>query len=276
MALSGHAMILHPLQSKSMTHRHRLPLFPVLEMCRTEMKGHLPQAFTGKGIKKNKPLHLVVSRAAIGSSGGSDSSLQIIKELYSSINKKDLKSLGALLSQDCFVDDFSFPQPFEGKKEALCFFEELITSMGQNTEFVIEHICGGVDQTAVVNWHLEWKKKQVPFTRGCSCYELSKEGEQLVIKKAQVIIESPVKPGGLALTVFKGINLIFDAFPGATERFLNSPYAIFQILLNIYKIVLGPMIRPVVSWYLRLMRLTAAFLSLTFKVVQLAVKNFNK
>lgn len=39
-------------------------------------------------------------------------------------------------------------------QEALHFLEQLTACMGQNTEFSIDHICEGVDQTAVVNWHL--------------------------------------------------------------------------------------------------------------------------
>nr|GMC98072.1 uncharacterized protein LOC109147681 isoform X2 [Ipomoea batatas] len=258
MALSGHAI--QPTFRPKARGSHCPPLSPPLKPCR------LPaQAFKRRGTIKNVPLRPPVVTSAMSSFGtgnvGSDSSLQTIKAFYSSINTKDLKSLKALLSEDCFFDDFSFPAPFQGKK---------------NMEFSIDHICEGVDQTAVVNWHLEWKKKQVPFTRGCSYYELSREGERLVIKKAQVIIESPVKPGGLALTMFKAITSVFDAFPDATERFLRSPYVMFQLLLNIYKTVLGPMLSPVVSWYIKLMKLTATFLNLAFKVVQFIVKIFSK
>ncbi|XP_019150852.1 PREDICTED: uncharacterized protein LOC109147681 isoform X1 [Ipomoea nil] len=215
MALSGHAIQL-TLRPKA-RGSHRPPLFPPLKPWRPEL-----QAFKRRGMMKNIPLRLVTSAAISSGFGtgnvGSDSSLlQTIKAFYYSINTKDSKSLKVLLSEDCFFDDFSFPAPFQGKKESLYFLEQLTTCMGQNMEFSIDHICEGVDQTAVVNWHLEWKKKQVPFTRGCSYYELSREGERLVIKKAQVIIESPVKPGGLALTMFKAITSLFDAFPDATE-----------------------------------------------------------
>ncbi|XP_019150853.1 PREDICTED: uncharacterized protein LOC109147681 isoform X2 [Ipomoea nil] len=274
MALSGHAIQL-TLRPKA-RGSHRPPLFPPLKPWRPEL-----QAFKRRGMMKNIPLRLVTSAAISSGFGtgnvGSDSSLlQTIKAFYYSINTKDSKSLKVLLSEDCFFDDFSFPAPFQGKKESLYFLEQLTTCMGQNMEFSIDHICEGVDQTAVVNWHLEWKKKQVPFTRGCSYYELSREGERLVIKKAQVIIESPVKPGGLALTMFKAITSLFDAFPDATERFLRSPNVMFQLLLNIYKTVLGPMLSPVVSWYIKLMKLTATFLNLAFKVVQFIVKIFSK
>jgi hypothetical protein len=70
---------------------------------------------------------------------------------------------------------------------------------------------------------VEWKNSQIPFTRGCSFFECSKQEERIIIKystktntlslsiapfshklvflcrKAQIVIESPVKPGGLVL-----------------------------------------------------------------------------
>lgn len=46
------------------------------------------------------------------------------------------------------------PPLHELLQESLRFLEQLTTCMGQNMEFSIDHICEGVDQTAVVNWHL--------------------------------------------------------------------------------------------------------------------------
>ncbi|GER30332.1 hypothetical protein STAS_06272, partial [Striga asiatica] len=83
----------------------------------------------------------------------------------------------------------------------------------------------------------------VPFTRGCSNYSLSVNVDKLVIKyvkglntvfikinilhkticrKAQILIESPIKLGIAALTIFKIVSSLFDAFPAATEV-LNKP-----------------------------------------------------
>lgn len=95
------------------------------------------------------------------------------------------------------------------------FLEQLMTSMGQNVKFSVEQVCEGVNFTAGISWHLgkyhltfpitfmclslqyciiheqcnkfkismaEWKGRKVPFTRGCSFYECSLEGETLLIK----------------------------------------------------------------------------------------------
>lgn len=39
-------------------------------------------------------------------------------------------------------------------QEVIKFLQQLITSMGQHTEFNVGHICEGDDFTTAVNWHL--------------------------------------------------------------------------------------------------------------------------
>ncbi|KAK9983589.1 hypothetical protein SO802_033114 [Lithocarpus litseifolius] len=101
--------------------------------------------------------------------------------------------------------------------EVMQFLEELTESMGENVKFSFGHICEGDEYTAGVKWHLEWKKSQIPFTRGSSFFECSKGGDRIIIKKAQVVIESPIKPGSLVLTLLKTVTSLFDEFPKATE-----------------------------------------------------------
>ncbi|XP_055820413.1 uncharacterized protein LOC129889226 [Solanum dulcamara] len=205
---------------------------------------------------------------------GSLSPSNTIRKLYSSINNKDLNQLAMLISEDCFFDDFSFPQSFQGRKEALNSLEQLTTSMDQNTEFSIDNIYEGVDLTAIVNWHLEWKKKEVPFSRGCSYYELSRDGEKLLIKNAQVITESSMKPKILAL--FNMVTSVFDDFPEIASRILKNHQVAYQVLLNSYKFVVQPIISPILAWYKKLWTLTITFVGFTTKLVQFIIKNFRQ
>ncbi|KAL3833463.1 hypothetical protein ACJIZ3_008199 [Penstemon smallii] len=198
-----------------------------------------------------------------------------IMQFYYAINEKNLKQLGTLIAEDCFFEDYSFPKPFQGKKETLRFLEQLTSSMGQNMQFNVEHICEGNDSTAGVNWHLDWNKIQVPFTRGCSFYSLSTKGDKLVIKKAQVHIESPIKLGALALTIFKMVNSLFDAFPAATEWFLKSPHVIFQLVLKTYRISVQPIITPFFAWYIKLLNYVACLLSFSLKIIYYIAKFLN-
>ncbi|XP_057478828.1 uncharacterized protein LOC130766157 [Actinidia eriantha] len=137
----------------------------------------------------------------------------IIKQCYACINKKDLNQLRGLICDDCFIDDCSFFKPFQGEQEVIDFFAQLTDSMGQNIKFKIGNMCEGDDFTAGVTWRLEWNKKQIPFTRGSSFFECSMEGTKLVIKRAQGVIESPIKPGHSSLILLKMVTSLFDTFP---------------------------------------------------------------
>ncbi|MBA0718734.1 hypothetical protein Golax_006464 [Gossypium laxum] len=177
----------------------------LLELKRTKKQPN------GVAIKKQEQNKLTYNRgvSSVMSSSNSDiesilgqpSAADTIKDFYMCINEKNLKGLEGYISEDCYIEDCSFYNPFNGKREVIHFFYLLMGSMGQNVKFIIEHICEGDSFTAGVNWHLEWKQTQIPFTRGCSFYECSEEGEILVIKKARIIIESPLKPGGVVLVI---------------------------------------------------------------------------
>ncbi|MBA0862583.1 hypothetical protein Goshw_010418 [Gossypium schwendimanii] len=189
-------LALNPLPSQT-SHR--------LELKRTKKQPN------GLAIKKQEQNKLTYNRgvSSVMSSSNSDiesilgqpSAADTIKDFYMCINEKNLKGLEGYISEDCYIEDCSFYNPFNGKREVIHFFYLLMGSMGQNVKFIIEHICEGDSFTAGVNWHLEWKQTQIPFTRGCSFYECSEEGEILVIKKARIIIESPLKPGGVVLVI---------------------------------------------------------------------------
>ncbi|XP_059286124.1 uncharacterized protein LOC132039641 isoform X1 [Lycium ferocissimum] len=210
-----------------------------------------------------------------------------IETFYASINNKDLNQLSLLISEDCFFDDFSFPQSFQGRKEALKFLEQLTTSMGQNTELSIDNIYEGVDLTAIVNWHLEWKRKEVPFTRGCSYYELSRDGEQILIKNAQVITESSMKPKILALFNMVAamklpgskkdmVTSIYDNLPETAARFVNNDQVKYQLLLNTFKVVLQPYISSILAWYKKLWTFIVTFVGLINKLVQSIIKKIRE
>ncbi|XP_048131727.1 uncharacterized protein LOC115746565 isoform X1 [Rhodamnia argentea] len=155
----------------------------------------------GIRIHYHRKLTLVLtSRSDIHPTPRSHSPGERAKQLYECINEKNLKALDEVISKDCCFEDFSFPTPFNGNKEVLLFFAQLTSSMGKNVRFILKNVSED-EETAWVNWHLEWKGNEIPFTRGCSFYECSKDGERLVIRKAQVFVEPPIKPGGIVLVI---------------------------------------------------------------------------
>ncbi|MBA0563908.1 hypothetical protein Golob_008868 [Gossypium lobatum] len=181
-------LALNPLPSQT-SHR--------LELKRTKKQ---PNGVAIKKQEQNKLTHnrgvssvMSSSNSDIESILGQPSAADTIKDFYMCINEKNLKGLEGYISEDCYIEDCSFYNPFNGKREVIHFFYLLMGSMGQNVKFIIEHICEGDCFTAGVNWHLEaeelfsdniaeWKQTQIPFTKGCSFYECSEEGEILVIK----------------------------------------------------------------------------------------------
>ncbi|GAA0158085.1 hypothetical protein LIER_15202 [Lithospermum erythrorhizon] len=195
-----------------------------------------------------------------------------IKQFYAAINEKNLEEIKGLLSDDCIFDDFSFPIAFQGKKETVHFLEYLITTMGENIEFNVERILEGEGHAAAVNWHLEWKKRHVPLTRGSSYFEFSRIEDKFLIKKARVIVEPPIKPGGFGLAHFSIVTSLFDAFPEATEAFLKKPHFIYQILLKAYVMGCKRIVDPLLACYIKFLNFTARFLRFLFKTLHYIVQ----
>ncbi|XAR55085.1 hypothetical protein NMG60_11030468 [Bertholletia excelsa] len=225
------------------------------------------QQLCSKARLSNKPYMRRRLKMITSSTKNSDlspdrlSASETIKQFYTCINDRDLKQLAGLVSKDCSFDDCSFLKPFQGRKEVMEFFGQLLASMGQNVDFKVELVCEGDDYTIGVSWHLEWNKIEIPFTRGCSFFECSMDEAKLVIKRAQVITESPVKPGGSALVLFKILTSLLDAFPKAAEWFLKSPHVLLQWIIKAYDMVLGPFISPFLAWYINIWKFIARLLS---------------
>ncbi|XP_010255231.1 PREDICTED: uncharacterized protein LOC104595980 [Nelumbo nucifera] len=190
-----------------------------------------------------------------------------IEQFYACINNKNKMELGDFISDDCCFEDYSFFNPFRGRKEVIHFLEQLLECTGKNVKFTVESVYEGDQFTVGVMWHLEWKDKFIPFTRGSSFYECSKQGQRLVIKKARVMIESPIKPGMLSLTLLKMVRTLFDEFPKAAEGFLQKPQAIVQLLLKIYIIFLEPFVHPILQCYINVWKIVAQLLSNIFNIL---------
>ncbi|CAB4279963.1 unnamed protein product [Prunus armeniaca] len=217
------------------------------------------------------PVMAAVQRSS-GIYPSSPSPSDTIKKFYKCINEKNLKQLGDYISEDCYIEECSFNTPLQGKKEVMNFFEQLITGMGQNVKFCIQRVCEGDELIGAANWHMEWKDKQIPYTRGCSFFEFSKKGEKIILKKAQIVIESPIKPGTVVLSLLKTVTALFDGFPKTTDWFLKSPHIVFQWLWKIYTILFA----PIVDSYLRLWSLAARLLSYAYYIVLYIAKFFFK
>ncbi|KAK7406116.1 hypothetical protein VNO78_07733 [Psophocarpus tetragonolobus] len=175
-----------------------------------------------------------------------------VSHYYACINNKQLQQLDEYISQDACFDDYAFTKPFQGKKEVMRFLQQLTACMGLNVQFRVKHIYKGDDLTAAASWHLEWKDKQIPFTRGCTLFKLSELGKKLIIWNAEVLIESPIKPGSIALSLLKNVSSIFDNFPNLTEWFLKSTHLILPWIMRGYNIFVASWLLPLLDSYIKL------------------------
>ncbi|KAL3645656.1 hypothetical protein CASFOL_010836 [Castilleja foliolosa] len=202
-------LIIRPILWSKGAKKHSLYAVPVYnshQHHKAEINAPYKLAYTKCAIRRRPRKQFVVQTSKFNTNISPLSPAQTIVLFYSAINEKNLKQLDKMIANNCFFEDYSFPQPFRGKK------------------FNVEHICEGNDNSVAVNWHLDWNKIQVPFTRGCSNYSLSVNVDKLVIEKAQIHIESPIKLGVIALTIFKTVSSLFDAFPAATEVLNKSTH----------------------------------------------------
>nr|GMD70800.1 uncharacterized protein LOC109148536 [Ipomoea batatas] len=101
-----------------------------------------------------------------------ESASSVVRKFYSGINGRDLASVEGLIAENCVYEDLVFPQPFVGRKAILEFFRKFIDSVGPDLQFVIDDISEEDSSAVGVTWHLEWKGRPFPFSKGCSFYRL--------------------------------------------------------------------------------------------------------
>ncbi|MBA0710753.1 hypothetical protein Golax_010021, partial [Gossypium laxum] len=142
----------------------------------------------------------------------------LVQEFYTAINVKNTHRLDQLLSNDCIFQDLIFYIPFGGKESIMNFRQNLMEAMGQNVHFVIDSWMEGDNLTASVIWHLEWKGKEIPHTRGCNFFECQQIDGKLIISKIIGVEEFAVKPGDWVLKLLKATIVVFDKFPFPAER----------------------------------------------------------
>ena len=97
---------------------------PFQRSCQLEQKRtkKQPQGIAIKRQEKNKLTNNREVSSIMSSNNGSDlifgppSAADTIKHFYMCINEKNLKKLGGCISEDCYIEDCSFFNPFNGKK----------------------------------------------------------------------------------------------------------------------------------------------------------------
>ncbi|GMP79047.1 hypothetical protein CsSME_00034741 [Camellia sinensis var. sinensis] len=163
------------------------------------------------------------------------SASEIVKKFYEGINGHDLASVEDLIADNCVYEDLIFPQPFVGRKAILEFFQKFIDSISTDLQFVIDDISDEDTSVVGVTWHLEWKGKAFPFSKGCSFYRLDvlNGKKQIILKYFHIIwrlittfknsygrdsVEPAIKPGEMALVAIRGVAWLLQRFPQLADQ----------------------------------------------------------
>ncbi|CAH9126697.1 unnamed protein product [Cuscuta epithymum] len=146
-----------------------------------------------------------------------ESASSVVRKFYSGINSRDLAAVESLIAENCVYEDLIFPQPFVGRKAILDFFEKFIYSVGHDLQFVIDDISEEDSSAVGVTWHLEWKGRHFPFSKGCSFYRLDAIDGQRQIQYGRDGVEPTFKPGETALVAIRGVAWLLQQFPKMAE-----------------------------------------------------------
>ncbi|KAL0456299.1 UNVERIFIED_CONTAM: hypothetical protein Slati_0969100 [Sesamum latifolium] len=165
-----------------------------------------------------------------------ESASNVVRKFYDGINRRDLASVEDLISLNCIYEDLVFPRPFIGRKVRISefhlpnlmfelqntaileFFKQFMDSISADLQFAIDDI-SEEDVCAVgVTWHLDWKGKPFPFSKGCSFYRLDVVNGQRQIVYGRDCVEPAIKPGESALVIIRGVTWLLQKFPFLADR----------------------------------------------------------
>ncbi|WVZ71832.1 hypothetical protein U9M48_020367 [Paspalum notatum var. saurae] len=142
----------------------------------------------------------------------------VVREFYAGVNRRDLAAVEPLIAEGCVYEDLVFPRPFVGRAQILGFFGEFMGTISPDLQFVIDDISAADPAAVGVTWHLEWRGRPFPFSRGCSFYRLLDSERQLQIVYGRDCVEPAAKPGDLALVIIRGVTWILERFPSLASR----------------------------------------------------------
>uniref|UniRef100_A0A5B7BAK5 SnoaL-like domain-containing protein n=1 Tax=Davidia involucrata TaxID=16924 RepID=A0A5B7BAK5_DAVIN len=142
-----------------------------------------------------------------------ESASHVVRNFYGGINGHDLASVEELIDENCVYEDLIFPRPFVGRKAILEFFKKFNDSISTDLQFVIDDISDEDSSAVGVTWHLEWKGKPFPFSKGCSFYRLDVVNGKRQIIYGRDCVEPAIKPGETTLVIIRSVAWLLQQFP---------------------------------------------------------------
>ena len=161
----------------------------------------------------------------------------MVNAYYAAYNRRDIPELLELFDQDVVYHDMAvYEEPFVGKAELSAYFDKIervctilicfsaspssslsfspylartlhLKLVPGDIRFVVDDITGNDTRRVGVIWHVELESEKegfvtLPFSRGCSFYELNEAGK---IIYARDLVEPASKPGPAALGAISAI-----------------------------------------------------------------------
>lgn len=156
-------------------------------------------------------------------SGSRATAADVVRQFYDGVNRRDLAAVEPLIAEGCVYEDLVFPRPFVGRERVVGFFGEFMGTISPDLQFVIDDISAEDSAAVGVTWHLEWRGRPFPFSRGCSFYRLLGSDSEQQQQRLQIVygrdcVEPAAKPGDLALVIIRGVTWILERFPSLASR----------------------------------------------------------
>jgi ketosteroid isomerase-like protein len=120
------------------------------------------------------------------------------EQYFAAWSKRDMELAVSMFADTVTYDDTAFPEAFSGKENARKHLLKCADAFPAAFTFEVDDLINGGDRIAVL-WHVNNGGEPLPFTRGCSFYELDSKGR--IQDGIDFVEPAPVKLGGPALFV---------------------------------------------------------------------------
>ncbi|XP_010471162.1 PREDICTED: uncharacterized protein LOC104750999 [Camelina sativa] len=184
----------------------------------TSLTHSRPLRLSASFVPAKKAVSLATANDVVPETAPTSAS-EVVSSFYAAINVHDLSSVTDLIAQNCVYEDLVFSSPFVGRKAILDFFGKFIKSTSTDLQFVIDDISTEDSSAVGVSWHLEWKGKNFPFSKGCSFYRLEVIDGKRQIVYGRDCVEPAIKPGESVLVAIKGVTWLLQKFPQLADQF---------------------------------------------------------
>lgn len=125
------------------------------------------------------------------------SSLTLPEQYFNGWNQRDMKQAISVFAQDVEYDDTAFPDPLVGKDDLERHLNICAKAMPSTFSFVVDDKIDAGNKI-MVRWHVENNSEELPYTRGCSWYNIE-EGK--ILKGTDLKEPAVFKNGGLTLFI---------------------------------------------------------------------------